>query len=162
MSLARTACRSRCLRNTKCCHQSQTWNKAPRSKLITISHKIRKMSGETVPKTTVNPVMARMKCGTECPSEAFVKGTVMKTIQPQVPKLRYWLLRSDKAESDLARQQRWSLLYRVQPRIFLTLTVVLQLCDELRVVLSKRELSLKSRQTSQGAKKGEHLGSPST
>ena len=49
--------------------------------------------------------------------------------------------------------------HRFQPRIFLTVSVVLQLCDELACV-SKRELSLKSRQTSQGASKGEHLGSP--
>ena len=27
----------------ECCHQSQTWNGAPRSKLVSASHKIRKM-----------------------------------------------------------------------------------------------------------------------
>ena len=60
MSLARTACRSRCLGNMKYCHQRQTLNKAPRRKLVSINHKIRKMIGETVPKTIVNPVLARM------------------------------------------------------------------------------------------------------
>ena len=46
-------------------------------RLVSASHKIRKMSGETLPRTTVEPVVAHMKCGAECPLEAHVKCTVM-------------------------------------------------------------------------------------
>ena len=39
--------------------------------------KSRKMSRETLPRTTVEPIVAHMKCGAECPLEAYVKCTVM-------------------------------------------------------------------------------------
>ena len=46
-------------------------------KLVSASRKIRKMSGETLPRTTVEPVLAHMKCWAECPLETHVKCTVV-------------------------------------------------------------------------------------